>query len=502
MPFGESRTFELVEKWVRLGRENTIEESEAETQVVNARRAIEKTIGRGYIPSTPLFLLFILMKNDNPIDFKGKITGNSVASIYEAIITFSLTNIQSVTRYVNLEKIQHFLSDLAYYFYNGGQSQVSEYDLLQWFTKRNESKGINLEFNQTIKIVLQADLLAKENDLYRFKYDYATFFYLADYFRSIELKDNFKDEINVLFSKIPNLFELNLIKFITYRCSHPYIARLLIEKSKSLYDSIEPFILPDHLNFLSVYDGIDLEDVIEPINYKPLRKVTLELSDELSEKIESKETESLELLEKPDSKSPQSEGSIHEMFVSSQILDLIGQVLVNMGNSLELTQRTELFYEAVQLARRQMKYITELMKADKSGVVSVMVHLPMNIGADSLSKLDDDTIYNETVTTFITALLYRYAEALTSDEVSIYIKELLQKDDNQFLLLIKMITGMFFSGNGFPYNDLESIRKVNKKFNLTMSIVINLLRVYFLTFNTSESEQKRIISSLRYYKRH
>lgn len=501
MPFGESRTYELVKKWVYLGRENTIEESEAETQVVIAKRAIDKTIGRGYIPSTPLFLLFILMKNDNPIAFPGKITGNSVASIYEAIITFSLTNIQSIMRNVNLEKIQHFLSDLAYYFYMSGQTQLSEYDLSQWFSKRNESKGIALDFEQTIKITLQADLLTKENGLYRFKYDYATFFYLADYFRNIEFKDNFIDEMDAVFNKIPNIFEFNLIKFITYRCSHPYISKLLLEKSKSLYENVEPFILPDHLNFLLVDDGIDLGNVIEPVNYEPLRKVSLELSDELREEIEIQETESLDLLENTETINLQSDNDFHDLLVSSQILILIGQVLVNMGNSLEFTQRSELFYQAIQLARRQLRYITGLMEADKSGIVSVIVNLSKKIDAESSRKLDEDRIYNETVITSITALLYRYAEALTSDEVSIYIKELMQKDDNQFLLLLKLIIGMFFSGNSFPYNDLESVRKVNKNLNLTITILLNLLRVYFLTFNTSESEQKKIINSIRYFKK-
>ncbi len=502
MPFGESRTFELVEKWVRLGRETTIEESEVEKQVVNSMQAIKKTIGRGYIPSTPLFLLFILMKNDNPIEFQGKITGNSVASIYEAIITFSLANIQSGTRDVNLEKIQHCLSDLAYHFYISGQTQITEYELSQWFAKRNETKGIALNFDQTIKITLQADLLTTVNGLYSFKYDYATFFYLADYFRSIEFKGNFKDEIDVVFSKIPNIFELNLIKFITYRCSHPYIANLLLDKSKALYDKIDPIILPDHLNFLSVDGGKDLSKVIEPIDYKPLRKASLEFSDELSEEIELKDTDSLELVDNSNSISLQSEENIRNLFVSLQILDLIGQVLVNMGNTLEFEQRTELFFQALQLARRQLRYIIGLMESDKSGIVSGMVSLFENVNPESSSEMDEDGIFNETVTSFVTAWLYRYAEALTSDEISIYINELRQEDNNQFLLLIKLIAGMFFSGNCFPYDDLVNIRKVNKELNLTMSIVFNLLRAYFLTFNTSESEQKRIINSIKYFRSH
>ena len=502
MPFGESRTFELVEKWVHLGRETTIEESEANKQVVTAKRAIEKTIGRGYMPSTPLFLLFILMKNDNPIEFHGKITGNSVASIYEAIITFSLANIQSDAMNVNLEKIQHFLSDLAYHFYTSGQSQISEYELSRWFAKRNETKGIALNFDQTIKITIQADLLAYTDGFYSFKYDYATFFYLADYFRSIEFKDKFIDEIDAVFNKIPNIFELNLIKFITYRCSHPYIASLLLDKSRVLFEKVDPVVLPDHLNFLSVSGEKSTAKVIKPRNYNSLRKASLELSDKLSEEFSLDNTDSGELVDNTNSMSLQSEGTIRDLYGSIQILDLIGQVLVNMGNSLEFEQRNELFFQAIQLARRQLRYISGFMESNRSVIISLMVSWLEDVNPEALSRLGEDGVFCEMVTSFVTASLGRYAEALTSDEISIYVNKLRQEENNQFVLLIKLISSMFFSGNCFPYDDLENIRKVNKEMNLTMSIVINLLMAYFITFNTSESEQKRIINSIKYYRKH
>lgn len=376
-PLGHVKRSQLIEKWVLLGLDRyTVDENQLLETVKTLYDQIEGILGKELLPSNPIFLLTLLQKMDSSIEaFQNAPT--SYAALYQSLLFAAL--LRASVPQEKLSGISTFLSGLSYQMYINGQellkyssaddSMISYSDYYDTY----KSKHVFSYSKENLRdILLESQIwIEKDPECYMFSYKYLYFYLtaleLSDMLRTSKQEEAKKCIVRMCES-LHRSSNANVLIFLAY-----------LDKSKMLLEEIRFTSLLPFENLTPI--SLRRDDQL----YKELEKLVLQLKDDVLKSNVNPHTQREENLKKEDdnaraikkavnnsSISPEeleADSNLRDFFNSLLITRILGQIVKNQKDTLEIEDLTDLIEDAYTTTFRSVSFITKMIENDYQAFV-------------------------------------------------------------------------------------------------------------------------------------
>jgi len=382
LPFGHARRSELIQNWIRLGRESSIQEIEVLREHDIVKRHIDSMLLRNVVPAKPLFICSILQQLEMaaPSDF----TLTSYGHCYQALIIQSF--VRAGVSHRQLDGLVNYLIELAYFMLCEGSDQLTEGQFDKFASQYNE-KYLAVGNASPVDTLLRCGILRKNEDgEISFAYKYIQYFYCAKY-----LCDNYNDpeikkRVEVMCSEIYLDKNANVIIFMAHHSKDQHlIDEILLSTMLRFSGTLEAKLSPEETAHFVEYEDLIPQLVIEQRNVQEERRRELEARDRVE--VEDKSLSDGEEIRSQEEGSEEAKRRkfFAEAHSSIKSIDLLGQILRNRYGSFRKDQLRSLAEEAIKVGLRLLTEQLRITRDYKEDIVELLEQLMQEEGG---SKTD------------------------------------------------------------------------------------------------------------------
>lgn len=246
MEFGRVKRSKIINKWHLIGVEETTNDQELVRIHDKSQELMNMIIGNNFIPSYPIYLLTILLteKNGQP--------NHLIKSTYGHYYNYLITNsfIKLGLSNDDIDAYNNYITELAFYIFNNDYQELTEReieDFNKWFSSEYK---ITLDY-QTIFSSLDSFIFEKRNQMYRIKYKYIYYYFVAQYLANNINENAVVEIIKKLCKELYIEESANILLFLTHHSKDPLIIGELLENAKNIFPETKPIEFNDDIEFLN-----------------------------------------------------------------------------------------------------------------------------------------------------------------------------------------------------------------------------------------------------------
>lgn len=172
LEFGFRLRFELVSKWFALDDKRRRPEQEAEL----ADKLISRVVGRGLVPSFPIYVLILLQSIE--VGRAGDLENSALGHYYEYMI---LQALETRVRQDHVHEILNYCSQLAWFLYSVKKERVSDQELRSFHDAFEKKFDLEIKFEDRKRMLLDTNFFLELGEEVGFRYPYSYFFFLGRY---------------------------------------------------------------------------------------------------------------------------------------------------------------------------------------------------------------------------------------------------------------------------------------------------------------------------------
>lgn len=172
LEFGFRLRLELVSKWFGLDDKKQRPEQEAEL----ADKLISRVVGRGLVPSFPIYVLILLQSIE--VGRAGELENSALGYYYEYMI---LQALEPRVRQDHVHEILNYCSQFAWFLNSAKGERVSEQELRRFHDAFERKFDLEIKFEDRKRMLLETNLLLELGGEIGFRYPYTYFFFLGRY---------------------------------------------------------------------------------------------------------------------------------------------------------------------------------------------------------------------------------------------------------------------------------------------------------------------------------
>lgn len=187
LEFGFRLRFDLVSKWFGLDDRSQRPEQGAE----HADKIISRVVGRGLVPSFPIYVLILLQSIE--MGRAGELENSALGHYYEYMI---LQALEPRVRQEHVHEILNYCSQFAWFLHSVKKEKVSDRELRAFHSAFEAKFDLEIRFEDRKRMLLETDLFNELGDEIGFRYPYSYFFFLGRY-----LAKNLQNEETLAFIK-------------------------------------------------------------------------------------------------------------------------------------------------------------------------------------------------------------------------------------------------------------------------------------------------------------
>ena len=496
LEFGHLLRDKLINKWNTLGLFNTISEDELLRKNTHAKRVIDTIIGSNYIPSYPIFLLIILQAIEvgNPQNLKS----SSYGYYYDYLITRAFIKIKKTPD--EIDAYANYIAELAKYIFDKKCYEITEDELHDFHEYYCEYYNLRIDFNEYLKNLLSTSILEESNRIYRFKYNYLYYFFVAKYLSNNINENKIREQIKVMSKRLYISEFANIILFLTYHSKDPFIITNILENAKKIFSELNPVRLEKDISVINNLTHEMPKLVLENIDVKDSREEILRKRDELeySEKNESKIIENEDYdLEKDADKDLNELDVIPKLNLSFKTIEILGQILKNYYGSLAGETKITLGEEAYFIGLRSLKSFFDILEKNIESVVddiTTIINKEKIDEREKIEKLSRKFVFM--LCWFVTySFIKKISESVGSEKLKETFKKILGRNDTISVNLIDISIKLDFYKT-FPYSDIKKLKIKLSGNNLSYTILKAFVIDYLYMFPTSHEVKQRICNTL------
>lgn len=242
LEFGFRLRFELVAKWFGLDERQRRSEQEAEL----ADKLISRVVGRGLVPSFPIYVLILLQSIE--VGRAGELENSALGHYYEYMI---LQALEPRVRQEHVHEILNYCSQFAWFLYSVKRERVSDKELRGFHDAFERKFDLEIKFEERKRMLLETNLFLELGDEVGFRYPYSYFFFLGRY-----LAKNLQNEETLTFIKrcCDNLHVRengNAMLFLAHHSNDQFVFDALRDAIDSRFAEVPP------LQFQQDTDALD-----------------------------------------------------------------------------------------------------------------------------------------------------------------------------------------------------------------------------------------------------
>lgn len=231
LPFGNSRSGELIEKWISIGRIETIEDKELFHQSDHVTTNVNAIIRKNLLPRKPLYLLTViqLLETATPSDFKLTSYGYCYQSLIQTALAKSKIKTSDFDSYIN------YLTELAYYIYQTRNESIDDKQLFD-FKQEYSNEFLIRSHDEVIGTLLVFGIMRKDRGKMYFGYRYIFYFYVAKYLADRIGTEACKKEIETLCANMHTEKCANILIFLIHHSKDQSIIDEILLRSLVVFD--------------------------------------------------------------------------------------------------------------------------------------------------------------------------------------------------------------------------------------------------------------------------
>ena len=336
--FGYLLRSALIDKWYDVNVEYVLNPGQLSAKVETVERYIDDFLGRSYLPSVPIFILMLLQSFDASQPMESSVA--SYGYLYSILITRQLAIGQ---RALSLDKKLAYLVALAFYMYRRQQKEltVAEFDK---FHQEHCAHYVWINPDLIKGELEKAGILELYHEMYRFKYDYFYYYFLAEYFnRHIEDKQ-VKEQIQLLCEHLEDDDNANIALFLTHQSRSTFVLETIVARSAKIFAEISPPKFEQDVEFLT-----DLYDTVPKLVY--VDKTTEEMRRDRRAALDE-ETAKPAQPEKTSDETDVALVMIQQIRAALRSIEVMGQIVKNYAGSLTYEPKYTLVKQCYDLGLR------------------------------------------------------------------------------------------------------------------------------------------------------
>ena len=375
--------------------------------------------------------------------------------------------------------------------YSKETERLTEEEFIEFHNKF--VKDFNLHKNgfvSTLEVLCETNILYKNGEGYRFKYDYINYYFLGKY-----LADNLDDEeirkiIIYLAENIYNSKNANIYLFLSHHSKADFVTNTILESAKSLFSK------ESILNFDT--DIASINKLITDTSQKLILDKSKSHEDYKNEELEERE----KLEEEKKSKNKEEDFNaidyVSEINKSFKTIEILGLVLKNRYASLKSKPKETIAEEVYFLGLRTTSSIFETLIEGEEFVVKEIINI---IGQDkTISKHEKEDLAKKIMFNmyYMTAysIIKKISNSIATKDLELTFQDVLSKHkDNNAISLIDISNKLDYS-HQFPFDDVNNLKTQFKNNKFPYLIMRRLAFNYLRMFPIREKEQQRICSML------
>ncbi len=358
----------LIHRWLYVGTD-PFETSHEElfTDRVRYAQVIDALIGKGAMPSVPLFI-FMMMQQ---LETRGSIENSSglYGSLYELIIRDTVKG--ACSKISDVEVRLNYLSELAYYSYSIGRKHIIASDFIEWHDSYCDKYNLMLDCTRTIQQLRDIGVFRRNGDNVGFKYRYYYCYFLARYLSNNIHEKRIIDEVENLSRALYNNDAAQTMLFLCHLSKNPKILELILAAAKS------------HFTPIAKYSLLDTPKVLPDRRIYPTPLMISENSSPSDEREQSlRRQDDVDppkgLKEVGDDSSDEPKGDesilrmINEANSAHHVIRICGQILRNFFGSIVGDIQIHIIRESYDLCLRMLSVLYEFLERDKEEIAGIL----------------------------------------------------------------------------------------------------------------------------------
>jgi hypothetical protein len=238
---------ELIQKWHLLGREYTLQPQDLNHEVAISESKVDTLLGRNLLPAHPIVLLSLLQLDSSSTTAPN---AGSYGHIYEAFLTKKLAEVSGKPTDIGTKYT--YCSRIAYHLFKGEKVSLTPEALHDLHTTYCDKFQIRLNEKEILDQLVEAKVLVRENDEFRFKFSYCYYYFVAKYFQeNLTTQPKLREELMDISDKVNFDDYSQIIVFYLYLTNDQIIIDHLVTEAQRVYAGQEPAALNDDVGFVN-----------------------------------------------------------------------------------------------------------------------------------------------------------------------------------------------------------------------------------------------------------
>jgi GTPase SAR1 family protein/predicted MPP superfamily phosphohydrolase len=354
--FGKRSTGQLIEKWHSLGQEETLDLRDFHYAVACSEDKVAAVIRKGILPTFPIFIIGLLQADTSSSSGSSRSAG-AYGHILELIITDRLSMVSKSA--TDIGTMYTYLSRIAYRMYKNDRLFLSGQELSEVHAEYCTIYKMRLSETRVIADLVQAKIIRKEADSYRFSYKGLYCYGVARYLfeNMAQSESTLRPELDEMTDRLAWEDYSNIVMFYLYLSRDPKTIERLLDNASKIYAECEPANLDGDVLFVNRLmkerpQKIALPSADISLNREEFRKK----QDAMGQENDTQVTVA------PDNRVPYAP-ALHELVkltIGLQTLRVMGQVLRNFPGVLTAEPKFRLTRASYLLGLRILRRVLDL----------------------------------------------------------------------------------------------------------------------------------------------
>jgi len=351
---------ELIDRWMKFGREHIIKSDELAREIEETENFVQSVLGKNTLPSLPFIVLCILQvqqdeKPESP-------EAGSFGYLYEVLVTKALS--ATTGNKPQLEKKYIFLSILAYTLYKEDRESISSSRVHEIAKQYAESHLVKIDIGPILTDLKKARVLTEIEGNYSFAYPHLFHYFVARYFKENLGRpggEALRAEIHRMVSHVSSDRFSTILMFVLYLARDTSGALpQLVAMADKIYANVEPAELTEEVNFLEELSDHEEIDVSREQDLEKNRKDRRELKDRLTQKSSDELARNQDELVYSDDLSESA-----KFRFAYRHIELLGQVIRNFPGSLPGEDKLTILRASYLLGLRVLRSLLALIESSQ-----------------------------------------------------------------------------------------------------------------------------------------
>lgn len=491
--YGYKLRDEVIAKWLSIGQDQTLDNDTKHQQVIEISKTINTTVGNGFVPTYPIFILTLLQSFEATTS-TNVFTGSAYAEFYNYLITHALGS--SGIEPSEFGLYYSYLSELSFKLFHEVKNDVDRNELEIFHKQFIEKKKLNRDFNRFTSALIISKILKLESDgeSYRFNHNYIYYFFVGKYLSEKITNKRIQEIIQSITKRVYLTEFSNILLFLVHFSKDQFIFDGILGEAKSVFKDLESVTF-NKAEFVKINKLIneEVKILIEDNPVEKNRQQELQRKDDISihqsSNCNSKEIHSYK-------------EDIHELDIFSKVnlsfklVGMLGQLAKNY-NELDGDVKVEIVEEAYDLGLRSLKQMldsfeeySEIIKEEISSKIEAK-----NINSEAEKMNLSSKITFQFATMISLGFLAKISSSVASKDLRNITEEVYNSDPTIAKSLINIAIDLDFS-NGLNINKIVSLHEKIKDNNLCLMLLRLFVTRHLYKFNVEHSKRQRICTKL------